>query len=64
MTNGQVDLAQHLFELSFALDSLSAEKNYVALRRTHYDNQKWIHDAGLMEEYYQFFTKRLQEEQE
>jgi hypothetical protein len=53
------DLKRHIFELSFALDSQSAGKDYVALRNTHYQNQKWIHDNGLQEEYYQFFVKRI-----
>ena len=53
------DLKRHIFELSFALDSQSAGKDYVSLRNTHYQNQKWIHDNGLQEEYYQFFVKRI-----
>lgn len=53
------DLKRHIFELSFALDSQSAGKDYVSLRSTHYQNQKWIHDNGLQEEYYQFFVKRI-----
>jgi hypothetical protein len=53
------DLKRHIFELSFALDSQGAGKDYVALRNTHYQNQKWIHDNGLQEEYYQFFVKRI-----
>ena len=57
-------LLQHLFELSFALDSQSAGKDYVALRRTHYENQRWLHDKGLQEDYYQYFLKaELGEEQ-
>lgn len=52
-------LKQQLFHLSFALDSQSAGKDYVALRNTHYNNQKWLHDNGLQEEYYQFFIKKI-----
>lgn len=53
------ELIQHIFELSFALDSQSAGKDYVSLRSTHYQNQKWIHDKGLQEEYYQYFVKQI-----
>lgn len=53
------EIIQHLFELSFALDSQSAGKDYVSLRSTHYQNQKWIHDKGLQEEYYQYFVKQI-----
>lgn len=53
------ELIQHIFELSFALDSQSAGKDYVSLRNTHYQNQKWIHDKGLQEEYYEFFVKKI-----
>ena len=51
------ELIKHIFELSFALDSQSAGKDYMALRNTHYQNQKWIHDKGLQEKYYQFFAE-------
>ena len=47
MTN---DLLDHIFELSFALDTQSAGKDFLSLRRTHYDNQRWIHDNGYQEE--------------
>ena len=53
------ELKQHLFELSFALDSQSAGKDYVALRSTHYNNQKWLHNHELQEEYYQYFITRI-----
>ena len=53
------ELIKHIFELSFALDSQSAAKDYMSLRNTHYQNQKWIHDKGLQEKYYQFFIKRI-----
>jgi hypothetical protein len=62
MTNEE--LKQHLFELSYALDSLSAGKDYVRLRRTHYENQIWLHDNGLSEEYYQHFVNELRSETE
>ena len=64
--NGEVmdELKQQLFELSFALDSQSAGKDYIALRRTHYDNIQWLHDHGLQEEYYQFWVEKLKEEKE
>lgn len=53
--NAVKDLKQHIFELSVALDSQSAGKDYAALRRTHYNNQAWIRDNGLAEEYYDFW---------
>ena len=53
------ELKQQLFKLSFALDSQSAGKDYVALRNTHYRNQKWLHDHDLQEEYYQFFITKI-----
>lgn len=53
------ELKQQLFKLSFALDSQSAGKDYVALRDTHYRNQKWLHDKGLSEEYYQYFIQKI-----
>lgn len=53
------ELIRHIFELSFALDSQSAGRDYVSLRSTHYQNQRWIHDKGLQEEYYQFFIKQI-----
>lgn len=56
------ELKQHLFELSYALDSQSSEKDYSALRRTHYENQIWIHVHGLKEEYYNYFYSKFREE--
>ena len=53
------ELKQQLFKLSFALDSESAGRDYVALRKSHYDNQRWLHDNGLAEEYYHYFVKQL-----
>lgn len=50
MTNEE--LKEHLFELSYALDNYSAGKDYVALRRTHYDNIEWLQKHGLTDEYY------------
>ena len=57
------ELINHIFELSFALDTQSAGKDFLSLRRTHYNNQKWIHDHGYQEEYYKFFINRLKEEE-
>lgn len=57
------DLKRHIFELSYALDSQSAGKDFVALRSTHYDNQRWLHDNGFTEEYYNFwFNEHFGEE--
>ncbi len=47
------ELKQHLYELSYALDAYSAGKDYVALRRTHYDNIEWLQKHGLTDEYYE-----------
>ncbi len=47
------ELKQHLLELSCALDEHSAGKDYVALRRAHYDNIEWLHEHGLTGEYYE-----------
>lgn len=55
------ELKNHIFELSFALDTQSAGKDFLSLRRTHYDNQRWIHDNDMQEEYYQFFIQKLKE---
>ena len=46
------ELKKHLYELSYALDNYSAGKDYVALRRTHYDNIEWLQKHGLTDEYY------------
>ena len=46
------ELKEHLYELSYALDNHSAGKDYVALRRTHYDNIEWLQKHGLADEYY------------
>lgn len=59
------ELKQHIYELSYALDNYSAGKDYVALRRTHYDNIKWLHKHGLTEEYYEvLFAHILRAESE
>ena len=55
-------IKKQLFKLSYALDSQSAGKDYVALRNTHYENVQWLHNHGLSEEYYDYFVNRLQEE--
>ena len=53
------ELKEQLFKLSYELDSYSAGKDYVSLRRSHYKNVQWLHDIGLQEEYYQYFLKRI-----
>jgi hypothetical protein len=58
------ELKQHLYELSYALDSQSAGKNYAALRRTHYDNIEWLIKNGLAEEYYKVLFARIKAERE
>ena len=52
------ELKQHLYELSYALDTYSAEKDYVALRKAHYDNIEWLHKHGLTDEYYELCITR------
>lgn len=52
-------LKEKFFELAFAMDNLSASRDLVGLRRKHYDNQQWIHDNGLQEDYYQYFVSQL-----
>lgn len=59
MTNEE--LLQHLYELSYALDNYSAGKDYVALRKTHYDNIKWLNDNGLTKDYYKVLFAHIQE---
>lgn len=54
------ELINHIIELSFALDSQSAAKDYLSLRRTHYNNLQWIYDNGLNNEYYKYFLSELQ----
>lgn len=54
------ELINHLIELSFALDSQSAEKDYLSLRRTHYNNIQWFYDNGLDNEYYKYVFSELQ----
>lgn len=46
------ELKDHIYELSIALDTYSAGKDYVALRRTHYNNIEWLQEHGLTNEYY------------
>lgn len=55
------ELKRHLFELSLVLDSKSAGRDYVALRRAHYDNIQWIHNHGLSEEYYHYMVGHMEE---
>lgn len=56
------ELKQHLYELSYALDNYSAGKDYVALRRTHYDNIEWLQKHGLTEEYYEVLFAHIKKE--
>lgn len=56
------ELKEHLYELSYALDSYSAGKDYVALRRTHYDNIEWLQKHGLTEEYYNVLFAHIKAE--
>ena len=57
MTNDRVK--EKLFELIFAMDDLSAKKDFVGLRSKHYSNQTWLHDMGLGEEYYNYFLEKI-----
>ncbi len=56
------ELKQHIYELSYALDNYSAGKDYVALRRTHYDNIEWLQKHGLTEEYYKVLFAHIKAE--
>ena len=60
MTEGE--LKKHLYELSYALDCYSAGKDYVKLRRTHYDNIEWLQKNGLTSEYYDVLFSHIREE--
>lgn len=53
------ELLNHIFELSFALDSQSAGRDFLSLRRTHYNNLNWIHENGLTDEYYKYFFEKI-----
>ena len=53
------ELKQHFYELSYALDSHSAGKEYEELRRTHYENIDWMENKGLEEEYYKVFFEHI-----
>ena len=55
----EAELKQHLYELSYALDNYSAGKDYVMLRRTHYDNIEWLQKHGLTEEYYEVLFSHI-----
>ena len=57
-------LKQHLYELSYALDNYSAGKDYMALRRTHYDNIEWLQKHGLTDEYYNVLFAHIKAERE
>ena len=56
------ELKQHLYELSYALDSYSVGKDYIALRRTHYDNINWLQEHGLADEYYNVLFAHIKAE--
>ena len=58
------ELKQHIYELSYALDNYSALKDYVALRRTHYNNIEWLQKHGLVEEYFNVLFARIKAESE
>lgn len=58
------ELKDHIYELSIALDTYSAGKDYVALRRTHYANIEWLHENGLMDEYYNVLFAHIKKEKE
>ena len=53
------ELKLKLFEVMFAMDSMSAGKDFVGLRNKHYSNQIWLHNKGLQEEYYDYFVGQL-----
>ena len=58
------EIKQHLFELSVALDYYSAGKDYVSLRKTHYDNIEWINNHDLGEDYYRVLLNRIERDRE
>lgn len=58
------ELKDHIYELSEALDRYSARKDYVALRRTHYENIEWLQKNGLMNEYYNVVFAHIKNERE
>lgn len=53
------ELKNHLYELSYALDSFSARKEYEELRRTHHENIYWMENKGLEEEYYKVLFEHI-----
>jgi len=58
------ELKDHIYELSEALDRYSAGKDYVALRRTHYENIEWLQKNGLTNEYYNVLFAHIKKERE
>lgn len=56
------ELKQHIYNLSYALDTYSAGKDFVALRRTHYENIDWLHKHGLTDEYYNVLFAHIKTE--
>lgn len=50
-----IDEFKHrLFEIMYALDKASAEKDFITLRRWHYENMDWLRDEDMITEYYDF----------
>lgn len=58
------ELKDHIYELSEALDRYSAGKDYVALRRVHYENIEWLQKNGLTNEYYNVLFANIEKERE
>lgn len=53
------ELKKHIYELTYALDTYSASKNYDALRRMHYNNIAWLQQHGLGDEYYKVWFEHF-----
>lgn len=58
------ELKMHIYELSLALDMYSAGKDYINLRKTHYNNLEWLQQKGLTEEYYNVLFTHIKYESE
>lgn len=58
------ELKQHIYELSYSLDTHSAGKDYAALRRTHYNNIEWLQKNGLTKEYYDVLFAHIKAEKQ
>lgn len=48
-------LQNRLFYILYNLDKASAEKDFIRLRRLHYDNMEWLHFEELVTEYFEYF---------